>query len=74
MILSIHSLGFYALGFLFGGYMKSLITGGPITATMWIQITDKEKKPKGSKINLPWVPELLGALIVGGFLHYVNSH
>jgi len=66
------NLGFYAIGFFLGGYIKSAITGCSVTDTLWIQTTDKDRKPTGSKIRLPFIPELLGAATIGGFLHYLS--
>ena len=61
-------LGFYLIGFITGGYLKSAIFGCPVNATIWIEPYDKRTQSK-IRIDLPWVPELLGAAIVGSLLH-----
>ena len=67
----IHEIGFYAFGFIMGGYLKSAITGGPVSSTLFIEKINKETGIK-SRYDLPWIPELLGAAIIGGFFHYIS--
>lgn len=57
-------------GFILGGYLKSLITGCPVAAFLFIDLNLKHiVKGDGPslRIPLPFVPELIGVLVVSGF-------